>query len=212
MKTSKTNDLKYLYAVWLIAFFTILGLPIVDPWINKQDKELKPIVAAQPLAGPLDELIYTVQPGDSLNRVADRYKVLLHDLKSWNNIGVSNRLHPGDELLVKQVNYEPREGLASWYGPNFHGQRMANTEVFNMYDIVVAHRTLPLGRKVKITNLENGKSIIAPVLDRGPYVKDSRGNYTREIDLSYAVACELGTIQKGVVRALIEPIDEPLKL
>ena len=112
--------------------------------------------------------------------------------------------------MIKQVDYEPVEGLASWYGPNFHGKNMANGEVYNMHDIVVAHRTLPLGRKVVITNLENGRSIIAPVLDRGPYVKDSQGNYTREIDLSYAVAKELGTIKKGVVSTRIEPINEPL--
>lgn len=160
----------------------------------------------------VQEIVYTVKSGDSLNKIADYYKVLLSDLLVWNNINKNTCLHPGDILVIKRVDYEPREGLASWYGPNFHGQHMANTEIFNMHDIIVAHRTLPLGRKVKITNLENGKSIIAPVLDRGPYVTDENGNYTREIDLSYGVALELGTIQKGVVHALIEPINESLTL
>lgn len=208
MKTTRINDFKYVYLACTIASLLIFGQVAFQPWLNAQNKEAEPVIAIQ----SLDEIIYIVKPGDSLNKIADRYKVLLRDLKIWNNIGASNHLHPGDEIIVKQINYEAREGLASWYGPNFHGARMANTEVFNMYDIVVAHRTLPLGRKVKITNLENGKSIIAPVLDRGPYVKDSGGRYTREIDLSYAVACELGTIQKGVVMTLIEPIDETLKL
>jgi rare lipoprotein A (peptidoglycan hydrolase) len=173
-----------------------------------QEESVSPEVAAP----EVEEIVYTVKSGDSLCKIADHYKVLLSDLVSWNNINANTRLHPGDTIIVKRVDYEAREGLASWYGPNFHGKHMANTEVYNMYDIVVAHRTLPLGREVKITNLENGRSIIAPVLDRGPYVKNANGEYTREIDLSYAVAQELGTIQKGVVRALIEPINEPLAM
>ena len=156
------------------------------------------------------EIIYTVKGGDSIYRIAQKYKVHRYQIRLWNNLESGAYLHPGQELMIKQVDYEPVEGLASWYGPNFHGKNMANGEVYNMHDIVVAHRTLPLGRKVVITNLENGRSIIAPVLDRGPYVKDSQGNYTREIDLSYAVAKELGTIKKGVVSTRIEPINEPL--
>ncbi|MCK5062079.1 septal ring lytic transglycosylase RlpA family protein [Candidatus Parcubacteria bacterium] len=156
------------------------------------------------------EIIYTVKGGDSIYRIAQKYKVHRYQIRLWNNLESGAYLHPGQELIIKQVDYEPVEGLASWYGPNFHGKNMANGEIYNMHDIVVAHRTLPLGRKVVITNLENGRSIIAPVLDRGPYVKDSQGNYTREIDLSYAVAKELGTIKKGVVSTRIEPINEPL--
>ena len=156
------------------------------------------------------EIIYTVKGGDSIYRIAQKYKVHRYQVRLWNNLESGAYLHPGQKLIIKQVDYEPVEGLASWYGPNFHGKNMANGEIYNMHDIVVAHRTLPLGRKVVITNLENGRSIVAPVLDRGPYVKDSQGNYTREIDLSYAVAKELGTIKKGVVSTRIEPINEPL--
>ncbi|MCD4761658.1 septal ring lytic transglycosylase RlpA family protein [bacterium] len=156
------------------------------------------------------EIIYVVKKGDSVFQIAQKYKVHRYQLRAWNNLDTSNYIYPGQKLIIKQVDYEPVEGLASWYGPNFHGKNMANGEIYDMNDIVVAHRTLPLGRKVVITNLENGRSIVAPVLDRGPYVVDSQGNYTREIDLSYAVAQKLGTIKKGVVSARIEPINEPL--
>jgi rare lipoprotein A len=158
------------------------------------------------------EVVYVVKSGDSLYRIADKYNVHLYQIREWNGLGNSSFLHPGDEIIVKHVEYDAYEGLASWYGPNFHGKNMANGEVYDMNKIIVAHRTLPLGTKVRVTNLDNGKSIIAPVLDRGPYVKDGQGNYTREIDLSYGVALALGTIQKGVVPARIEPMNEPLPL
>ncbi|MFC1678563.1 septal ring lytic transglycosylase RlpA family protein [Patescibacteria group bacterium] len=158
------------------------------------------------------ELVYTVKKGDSLYRIADKYKVHIYQIREWNDLGSNSLLRPGQEIIIKRVDYQPIEGLASWYGPNFHGQPMANGEIYNMNEIIVAHRTLPLGRKVRITNLENGRSIIAPVLDRGPYVINRKGEYTREIDLSYKVAQELGTIKKGVVLARIEPINKPLPI
>jgi rare lipoprotein A (peptidoglycan hydrolase) len=204
MKIAKINKFNYLYIIWYITPLLILNLSIFAPLAAEET------VVEEPVS--LEQIVYTVKPGDSLNRIADNYKVLLSDLKAWNDITSEVYLHPGDALIVKHVEYEAREGLASWYGPNFHGRNMANTEVFDMHDIVVAHRTLPLGRMVRVTNLENGRSIIAPVLDRGPYVKDASGSYTREIDLSYGVAKELGTIERGVVRALVEPINEPLNL
>jgi len=156
------------------------------------------------------EIIYIVKPGDSVAKIACKYKVHRYQIRQWNNIDTSNAIRPGQELVIKQVDYPAYEGLASWYGPGFHGQNMANGQVYDMNKIIVAHRTLPLGRKVCVTNLDNGRSIVAPVLDRGPYVKNNQGEYTREIDLSYVVALELGTIKKGVVPVKIEPIDESL--
>lgn len=158
------------------------------------------------------QVVYVVKAGDSLYRIADKYNVHLYQIRQWNNLGNRSSLHPGDEIVIKYVEYDAYDGFASWYGPNFHGKNMANGEVYNMHDIVVAHRTLPLGIKVRVTNLDNGKSIVAPVLDRGPYVRDGQGNYSREIDLSYGVALALGTVQKGVVPARIEPLNEPLPL
>ena len=78
-----------------------------------------------------------------------------------------------------------------------------------MYDqdeILIAHRTLPLGSSVRITNLHNGKVIVAKVLDRGPYTKGPDGKYLREIDLSRGAAEELDAILPGVIRVRIEPV------
>ena len=81
---------------------------------------------------------------------------------------------------------------ASWYGPGFHGKKTASGEKFNMNAKTVAHKTLPLGTKVKITCKATGKSVVARVNDRGPYV------HGRGLDLSYGTAKALGTTKKGV--------------
>jgi rare lipoprotein A len=109
----------------------------------------------------------------------------------------------GDDSACRWSNY----GVASWYGPGFHGRLMANGRVYDQNVISVAHRSLPLGTIVKVTNLENGKFIIAPVWDRGPYIY-RKGMYTREIDLSYAAAKALGSVDSGLAQVKIELIEE----
>ncbi|SUO95452.1 septal ring lytic transglycosylase RlpA family protein [Suttonella ornithocola] len=84
-----------------------------------------------------------------------------------------------------------QEGKASWYGPGFHGRRTASGEVYDMNQLTAAHKRLPLGSQVKVTNLSNGKSVIVRINDRGPFHGD------RVIDLSKAAAKELGVLQKG---------------
>ncbi len=91
-------------------------------------------------------------------------------------------------------------GIASWYGPNFHGHLTSSGEYYNMYDMTVAHKTWPMNTMVKITNLDNGKSVIARVNDRGPFVKG------RIVDCSYAVAKKLGFDKKGTCNARIDVI------
>lgn len=90
--------------------------------------------------------------------------------------------------------FETKTTLASWYGNQFHGRKTASGEKFNMYCLSAAHKTLPLGTKVRITNIENKKSIIARITDRGPFVKG------RDLDLSYGAAKALGTDKKGIAR------------
>ena len=70
------------------------------------------------------------------------------------------------------------DGIASWYGPDFHSKKTSNGEIYNMYDMTAAHKTLPMNTVVKVDNLENGKSIIVRINDRGPFVRG------RIIDLS----------------------------
>lgn len=96
-------------------------------------------------------------------------------------------------------------GPASWYGKFFHGKQTASGETYNMYEMTAAHPELPLGTRVKVTNLHNEKSVIVRVNDRGPLVPG------RIIDLSYGAAKELGFEEKGVqkVRLDIVPAETP---
>ena len=85
-----------------------------------------------------------------------------------------------------------QKGLASWYGPDFHGKLTSNQEIYNMHALTAAHKTLPFGAYVRVTNLNNGKSVVVRINDRGPFVKG------RIIDLSYAAAKKLGMDITGV--------------
>ena len=91
-------------------------------------------------------------------------------------------------------------GNASWYGKDFHGKKTANGYIYNMYGVSAAHKTLPLGTQVRVTNLENNRSVVLVVNDRGPFVRG------RILDLSYGAAKELGTVEKGVVRVRITAV------
>lgn len=91
-------------------------------------------------------------------------------------------------------------GIASYYGKKFHKKRTANGEIFNMYKVSAAHKSYPLGTKVRVTNLENGKSIKLVINDRGPFVKG------RIIDLSYKAARKLDFVNQGTVKVRIDII------
>lgn len=122
--------------------------------------------------------------------------------------GCSNVGHNkiGNPYMINGVRYVPQpsskghveEGIASWYGDDFHGKPTANGECYNMYAFTAAHRTLPLPTVVRVTNLENNKSVVVKVNDRGPF---ARG---RIIDLSYASAQSLGMVNHGTAPVRIE--------
>jgi len=92
-------------------------------------------------------------------------------------------------------------GFASWYGPGFHGNQSASGERFNQYALTAAHRTLPFGTRVLVTNLDNGQSVVVRINDRGPF----HGN--RVIDVSKGAASVLGLISSGVARVRLDVID-----
>ena len=98
----------------------------------------------------------------------------------------------------KPVVGQPERGLASWYGQNHQGKRTASGEIFNMYDLTAAHRTLPMNSRVKVTDLISGRSVIVRINDRGPF---GRG---RIVDLSYEAAKRLGFLQRGTTEVTIE--------
>lgn len=96
-----------------------------------------------------------------------------------------------------------QSGIASWYGHQFNGRKTANGERFDMNAMTAAHRTLPLACFIRVTNKDNGKSVIVKVNDRGPYV----GN--RILDLSYAAAQQIGIVGKGMGNVTIERVSSP---
>jgi rare lipoprotein A (peptidoglycan hydrolase) len=91
-------------------------------------------------------------------------------------------------------------GLASWYGPNFHGQTASNGETYDMYKMTAAHKTLPLPTYVRVTHIDNGKSVVVKINDRGPFSGD------RLIDLSFAAALQLGMVNDGTAMVDIEAL------
>lgn len=98
-------------------------------------------------------------------------------------------------------------GLASWYGPGFHGGETASGEIFDQREMVAAHRTLPFGAVIRVTNLENGRDVTLRVIDRGPYGRNYRKGTV--IDVSRGAASRLGFIRKGIVRVRIDVIRFP---
>jgi rare lipoprotein A len=91
-----------------------------------------------------------------------------------------------------------KQGMASWYGPGFHGRRTASGERFNAGDLTAAHRYLPFGTRVRVTNARTGRSVVVRINDRGPF---SGG---RVIDLSRGAAAAIGVFQSGVAPVLLE--------
>ena len=102
-------------------------------------------------------------------------------------------------VLPSEDGYSDR-GIASWYGEKFHGHKTSNGEVFDMYHVSAAHKSLPIPSFLKVTNLDNNRSIVVRVNDRGPFHGD------RVIDLSYAAALKLGYAEIGTARVQLEAI------
>jgi rare lipoprotein A len=103
-------------------------------------------------------------------------------------------------VLSSSVGYWER-GVASWYGPGFHKVRTSTGEPYDMYGMTAAHKTLPLPAYVRVTNLQNGRSVVVRVNDRGPFV----GN--RIIDLSYAAAAKLDMLRNGTAMVDVRTLD-----
>ena len=87
-----------------------------------------------------------------------------------------------------------QRGMASWYGRDFHGKKTSNGEIYNMYAMTAAHKTLPLGTYVRVHNLENNRNVVVRINDRGPFVRG------RVIDLSYSAAKDIGIVGPGTAR------------
>mgnify|MGYP001544889371 FL=1 len=96
-----------------------------------------------------------------------------------------------------------QRGIASWYGKDFHGKKTSNGEIYDMYAMTAAHKTLPLGTYVRVHNLENNRKLEVRINDRGPFVRG------RIIDLSYTAAKELGLVGSGTAKVEIVALGTP---
>jgi rare lipoprotein A len=104
-------------------------------------------------------------------------------------------------VLTDSAGYRQR-GVASWYGREFHGKRTSSGEVYDMYGLTAAHKTLPLPTTARVTNLTNGKSVVVRINDRGPFSKN------RLIDMSYAAARELGMLGPGTTMVEVQALPD----
>ena len=118
------------------------------------------------------------------------------------NATSNNAILSSNENKNKKISSKKTmRGISSWYGPNFHGKLTANGEIYDMYGTTAAHKTLPLNSIVRVTNLENNKSLILKINDRGPYVGD------RILDCSYGAAKKLGFDKQGTTSVEIKVIE-----
>jgi rare lipoprotein A len=121
---------------------------------------------------------------------------------------------PPSKVRLRQIPSQPQTpsggvsqtGIASWYGPDFHGKATASGEVYNQNELTAAHQTLPLGTRVMVTNLENGNATEVLVNDRGPFAKG------RIIDLSYAAAQSINMVGPGTALVRLDVIDSPMPI
>lgn len=114
----------------------------------------------------------------------------------------------GDDLAAlpqksQEAVLESHIGLASWYGPGFHGRRTASGTRFDRAALTAAHPSLPFGSRVRVTNLANGRSVVVLINDRGPYVKP------RIIDLSQGAAEKLDFLDDGITRVRLDLLAGP---
>jgi rare lipoprotein A (peptidoglycan hydrolase) len=127
----------------------------------------------------------------------DSFAAMTVNIKGKNS--VCYPVKQSSSFIFQRKKYE-EQGVASWYGRNFHKKRTSSGERYNMYQLTAAHKTLPLSSYVLVTNLKNGRQVVVKVNDRGPFV------YNRLIDLSYAAAKKLNMVGRGTAPVSIKPV------
>ena len=131
----------------------------------------------------------------------------VHPLQSESELTKFNNLNPQpDRTPVIYASLFVQTGMASWYGPGFHGKLTANGEIYNQYDMTAAHRSLPLGTRAIVTNLQTGQAVEVRINDRGPFVEG------RIIDLSLGAAKSIGVYGPGVATVRLEVISAPTRV
>ncbi|SDB84485.1 septal ring lytic transglycosylase RlpA family protein [Acinetobacter boissieri] len=144
----------------------------------------------------LESLSISQRSNDTVRRQALNSRVELPQ----DEPSVIDRLNSVASNTVKRFT---QTGVASWYGRQFHGRKTANGDTFDMNALTAAHRSLPLNCYIRVTNKDNGKSVVVKINDRGPF----HGN--RVLDLSYGAAKRLGITNSGTAKVGIERVESP---
>ena len=137
------------------------------------------------------------QKADSIKKYkATKYTSAERHRSTMRKYRVNGKTYRPTYVKVGQVMH----GISSWYGPNFHGKQTSNGEVYNMHARTAAHKTWPMDTMVKVKNLQNGKSTVVRINDRGPFVKG------RIIDCSYTAGKEIGLDRTGIAKVSIQVV------
>lgn len=181
----------------LATLTAVISTPIAA-WSAKPNEKLIPKPSARDataLESPVLPIHQLADATPSLEADISRHLKRLHQLM---NREISPRT---DAISTPETGHFLTQGWASWYGPGFEGEQTASGEIYDQNDMTAAHKSLPFGTLVRVTNLENGLSAVVRINDRGPYIED------REIDLSEAAAQILGTVQSGVAPVRLERLN-----
>ena len=144
----------------------------------------------------LNSLSITESSGDQIRRQTIAAKIEVPE----DEPSVIEKLNTVASNTVRKFT---QTGIASWYGRQFHGRKTASGDTFDMNELTAAHRSLPLNCYIRVTNKDNGKSVVVKVNDRGPF----HGN--RVLDLSYGAAKRIGLTNAGTAKVSIERVDGP---
>lgn len=186
----------------LASFFCTPNPRFVSP--HNQPPPVQPAPPLAPLAAQPDSFASTPQPDSVSQKTVSRTEPFTHSLapdtatlqSSWASAFEDNTSQPPAEGSGER-------GIAVWYGPGFHGKKTASGQRFDMNKCTAAHRTLPFNTMVKVTNLDNGLSVVVRINDRGPFNK----NYC--IDLSLAAARKVRLDKSGTANVSIETVRQP---
>ncbi|WP_202803741.1 septal ring lytic transglycosylase RlpA family protein [Spirulina subsalsa] len=192
--------------LWGSALIIALGVSIglyptsaaIAEETGKEEKEIEVAVVGQPESPP-----FAQDAVGAASRSEEKEEKVI--TRSPHAPRPQNTVSPQRRRTSEAVAYRPApatshlyRGVASWYGPNFHGRRSASGEIYNQNAMTAAHRTLPFGTRVRVTNLNNGRSVVVRINDRGPFIAG------RIIDLSRGAAQEIGLIRSGVAPVSVE--------
>ena len=175
---------------------------------SRKTETAKPKRTASVVASPSWEETGNATEVSVEREVANQGSVMITNLNTMyqnkdENINVTPRNKEVANTFEKEIEERSQythfqTGMASYYGGSWHGKKTANGEIFNENSLTAAHKTLPFGTRVKVTNLDNGKSVVVRINNRGPYSKG------RVIDLSKAAFSRIASISKGVTRVKLE--------